>query len=335
MNTYTSLSQRTNVWAVKQLLINMQPYMHIMNLAGQNSVALPENTNSTVSFRRYLDFPVNTTPLVEGTNSFSGAQAGNYQDMTKEDFSVSMIQYGAFTQLSDKVTLLMEDPVLQQAVERLGIQAGKVVETIGWNTLSACSQVLYTGTATSVLTTDTVFSTGTLRSAVRVLQSNNVEKISKMIGATPGYATNPVADAYYALIHTDQIKDLYANAEFFPVEKYPTTGGIAQGEVGKIEQIRFLQSTLYVPALGAGASSTTVKNTAGKADVYNIVILGKDAFTTVAVKGVYAAKIQVSMDGATTADPYNSSRTISWKLWYAICITNPKNLIRIVTASAL
>ena len=334
MNTYTSLNQRTNVWAIKKLLVNMQPYMHISNLAGQNATALPENTNSTVSFRRYLDFAVSVTPLTEA------ATTDNYQDLTKEDFTVSVAQYGAYTILSEKALLLMEDPVLEQTIARMGIQAGKTVETIGWNTLSTCTQVILAGGAASAAAVTSVFTIDTIRSAVSVLLNNNVEKIGEVVSATPGFNTSPVDAAYMALINPNQIKDLRnLNAaatgksdDFLSKEKYPNQTSVMNGEIGKVEECRFLQSTLYAPSLGAGGATTAVRNTAGNADLYNIVIVGKDAFSSVAVKGVYSAEINVSADIATINNPYKSQRSISWKLWYAIVITNPRNLVRIVTA---
>lgn len=334
MNTYTSLSQRTNVWAVKKLLVNMQPYMHIQNLAGQNAQPLPENTNSTVSFRRYLDFAVNDTPLTEGTTT------DNQQDLNKEDFTVSVQQYGAFTTLSDKALLLMEDPVLEQTISRMGIQAGKTVETVGWKVLSTCSNVVFAGGVASASLVNSVFTIDDIRSAVAVLLNNNTEKVADAVDATPKFNTVGLPESYYALIHPNILKDLRkmnASAtgksdDYIPVEKYSQTAPLLKGEVGKVEDVRFLQSTLYTPTLGGGAASTSVRNTTGNADLYNIVIIGKDAYSTVAVKGVYSAEINVSADIATVDNPYKAKRSISWKLWYAIVITNPRNLVRIVTA---
>lgn len=342
-NTYASLTPRTNAWAVAELLVNAQPHQHIQNLAGQAAQPVPENKNDTIVFRRYLNLPINITPLTEGTTT------DNANDLTYEDFTVQLKQYGSFTTISDKALLLHEDPLLAQALQLEGEQAGKVIETIGWNTLSANLNVILTGTAALVTDVVVPFTMSTLRNAVRFLDNNDAPKIKEAVSTSAAFNTTPIAEAYYCLMHPDLKKDLRnLNAtnlngninDFIPVEQYGNNSSAISGEVGSVEDIRFLSSTIYKPALGGGGTvatdgTATVRRTGSKADVYTMVVLGKNAYSTVAVKGMWSAQIMVSADMATRADPYKSARTISWKMWYAIVITNPRNIISIKTASAV
>lgn len=351
-NTSTTITPRVNAWAVKELLKNMQPEMFIQNLG--NATVVPQNVGDTINFRRYLDFVPNLTPITEGTNNLpngpTSGVANNYQDINAENFQVKLLQYGGYTSLTDKLLLTHQDPLFQEAIQLLGTQAGKTIELIGWNVLSAATNAVYTGTATSVATVAKPFTIKDLRRAVNVLENNDAEKISKVVASTPGFGSSAVPRAFYGLIHTDLKFDLLNLNEaavnnsksdyFVPYEKYANVANVMQGEIGTAAEIRFLASTLYKPALGAGAVikddsvRTTTVGGDKRADVYNMVILGRDAYSTVAIKGAFAARINVSIDQATVADPYNATKTISWKVFYAVLITNPRNIVRIVTASA-
>lgn len=349
-NNYTGLNPRTQAWVVTQLLENSLPYMNIHNMMGQDEKALPTKTGDQVKFRRYLPFTVNKTPLTDGTSNLSGATAENYQPLNFEDFMVQVQEYGIWTSLSEKAELMVEDDILGETVRLFGENLGQVSESLSWDVLSAATVVFTTENVATPSLVKAPFNINDLRSVERFLLNNSVSKISTMLTASVGIATEPVAAAYWGLCHPDLIKDfrnLNASAvgksdDFIPVEKYSTQGNVMPSEFGKVESIRMVQSPLYTPVKGGGAviaGTPTVKTTTvgadKKADIYNIVIFGKHAYQTLALKGHESAEVLVADRKPSAVDPYAHIRSIAGKIWQATLITNPRNICRLVTASAV
>lgn len=83
--TYSSISQRTNVYAEVKMLEHAEPILVLEKFA--DTKPLPKNKSETISFRRPIPFPVEPTELVEGVTPAA-------QQMQYEDVSVTMGQYG-------------------------------------------------------------------------------------------------------------------------------------------------------------------------------------------------------------------------------------------------
>ena len=83
-------------------------------------------------------------------------------------------------------------------------------------------------------------------------------------------------------------------------------------EVGKIESIRFVLSPALVPFYAAGSSTTTsCKATNSKVDVYPLVIVGKEAYAQVALRGANAMTPMVLNPGVPAA----ATRWVSAARW--------------------
>lgn len=341
---YSTNAPRTNAYAVAKLLKVYQPLMHISKFAGQNAQMVDKNQTDTIKFRRYLNLPDNVTPLTEGTNSFSGAEADNYLDQDSEDFTVALIQFGGWTALSDKALWLHEDPLLEVALEKIGEQGARTLERVNWAVLRAATSIVYAN-GTTLAGINSVLTRDSFVAAVEFLESNDAPKISSVLSASVKIGTTPIREAYFGFCNPilrsdfERMNDTSLNSQQYYVsaEKY-ATGDQMPGELGQVYGVRLIGSTLYEKRAGAGAVITTEEvatTTVGaddRADVYDVVIVAKDAYTTVALKGMDAVKVMVSGDGATSADPLGTTKTIGWKTFYNIVITNPLNIIRILTA---
>lgn len=83
--TYTSVDQRTNVYAEVKMLEYAEPILVLEKFA--DSKPLPKNKADTIEFRRPVPFPVEPTELTEGVTPAA-------HQMEYEDVSVQMGQYG-------------------------------------------------------------------------------------------------------------------------------------------------------------------------------------------------------------------------------------------------
>ena len=325
------ISQRTNVYAEKQMLRWAKPIMVLekLGLAKQ----MPKNKSDTIKFRRPRVFAAVNIPLVEGVTPTAVA-------FSYEDVSVSMKQYGMVVEITDKIEDLHEDPVLNDATIQAGENIGRTIEALNYAVVRAGTSVFYAnGTArTSV---NTPVSLNKFRAAVRYLKGQKAMKITKILSGSSDFATRPVEASFVAVCHTDVESDIRNLAGFTPVAEYGQRSPISEYEFGTVEEIRFITSadlTPFADAGGviAGAQGTMVSTSGVNADVYPIIIFGQDAWGMVALRGQGAVSPSIIPVGQKTKDdPLGQRGYVGWKTWYAGLILNQTWMTRIEVAATL
>ena len=106
---------------------------------------------------------------------------------------------------------------------------------------------------------------------------------------------------------------------FVPVEKYASYKPL-EGEIGSVEGVRYLATTLLDPWLSAGAApqaGTPVESSDGAcADVYPILFFGKDAFGVTPFAGKQTIQPMVlNPNTPRGGDPLGQRGSISWKAY--------------------
>lgn len=307
--TYGSVSQRTAAWAATEMLNHAMPIECLARFALSKPV--PKNTAEQAKFRRAIPFPPATSPLTEGVTP--AGRALNY-----EDVSVTLAQYGDYVEITDKVADMSEDPVLKDASMLCGEQAAETIETLLWGALRGGTAVAYAngGAQASV---NTIITLDMIRNSVRVLKAQRAKMVTEMLAGSPNIKTEPVGAAFFAFGHTDYERDLRAVAGFVPVEQYGQAMRAVPYEVGKIESLRFVLSPVLAPYPDAGGAKGTMKSTSGtSADVYPMVIVGKEAYANVALRGSNAMTPMVLNPGEPRGgDPLGQRGSVGWKTYYA------------------
>lgn len=326
---YGDISPRVGIMAVAKFLAHAQP-MLVLERYG-SSQDLPKNKSQTMKWRRAIPFDTSLVALTEGVTPAP-------QALRFEDVSTAISQYGAWVQFSDVIADTHEDPILNKMTELMSEQAAQVKEGLIWNVLRAGTNVLYTGTATSRATVNAPVQEADLRLATRVLKANLAKPITKMISAQPNIATEPVAPGYIAFGHSNMEADLRDLTGFVPREKYASTSGLMDQEIGKFEDIRFILTAHLNPFYAAGptttgtGASTDVLGSGGAVDVYALVIIGEDFFATTALKGYESASVTFKNPTATQDDPLAQRGFCSWKMWYVVTRLNEAWGVRIEAA---
>jgi N4-gp56 family major capsid protein len=110
-------------------------------------------------------------------------------------------------------------------------------------------------------------------------------------------------------------------------------------EVGSCEDVRYLTSTIFSSWADGGSptgAGTTRISTAGSAcDVYPILILAKDAYGIVALKGKFAITPMVINPTPSKSDPLGQRGSISWKTMQTAVILNDNWMYRYEVAATL
>lgn len=333
LNTYGDISPRTAAYVAKQLLERGQ-YLMTIERFGQ-AKPIPKNNTQTVTFRRYESLPRATSPLAEGVPP-TGSR------LVKTDISAVLQQYGDWIPITDVIADTHEDPVLQETTDLAGEQAAETIEAIRISKLTGGTNVFYAGAVASRLLVNSTVSRGDLRRITRALNKYKARTISRIVKASAMIATEPVAPAFFAMCHTDLDADIRNINGFVSSEYYSNADSALPGEIGKVENIRFITTPMFDPWLAAATSisSTTwlsngvVPSVGAAPDVYPILIVGQNAYGIVPLQGANAVTPMVKNPGQpSVGDPVGQIGFVSWKTWQTAVILNNLWMARLETVA--
>lgn len=324
---YGDISQRTAAYAVVDMLDHAEA-IFVLSKFGQTK-EIPKNKADNMKFRRPIPFAPATTPLTEGVTPAA-------QTMQYEDVPVAMKQYGAYTKITDKIADLAEDPVLADATELSGEQAGETKEMLLWGTIKGGTSVAYAnGGARNAV--NTPVSVPLIQGAQRFLNAQRAKKITTMMSSSPNYGTVSVQAGFIAFCHTDCDYDISKMVGFKSVADYGMKQPLCPEELGSLDRVRFITSPLLTPFPDAGGAKLTMKSTTGTlADVYPIVVIAKNSYAHVPLKGKSAITPKVvNPDTVDKTDPLGQWGFVSWKMWDASVILNQLWMTRLEVAVTL
>ena len=295
-----------------------------------------------------------------GVSLTEGAGATNERTLQKVTVEATLARYGEMITYTDEVDLFSEDIMQVRYREELGALANSRYEDLIQLDMLGTTTRMYSGVATSDATLGaSIAITGTddsdwtvsydgIRKAVRKLVRNRAKKNTSIVTGSVKIDTKTIAPAYYAIIGADVKADLEAlvrgtgaEAEYvyIPSHKYGAASTLAEGEVGSMHEVRFIESEAAVVARNSGAvvpagyvgnlAYTGVPGT-GKFDVFPILFPTEGAFATVGLKGmgkiVFNSKAPSDVD---LTNPYGTKGFFSYNFFYAGLILEPEKILRL------
>ena len=222
------LSPQMRTYYSDYLIDNAEPALVHDRFAQKHDI--PAGGGKSVQFRKYDPLPKLTNPIAEGITPTG-------QTINMGIVNATVAQYGGYVELTDLLLMTAIDNNLCMATKLLGSQAGRTLDTISREVLVGGTNVQYAEGQVSArcqlqggksegenhyLTVDAV------RKAVRFLKNQNAEKID---------------GAYVAIIHPDCAYDLMSDPNWRFPHQYAEPSAIFEGEIGKIEGVRFIEST--------------------------------------------------------------------------------------------
>ncbi len=320
---YGDISPRTAAYAEKELLKRGLPYL-VLEKFGQ-SKPLPANSTKVMKFRRYNALANTPVTLTEGVTPGS-------QPLTTTDVTANLQQYGGLVTITDVIMDTHEDQTLNESVSLLGEQAAQMMEKMRFGVIRAGTNVIY-GNGASRVAVNTVITTAMQRKAVRALKRQNGRAITTVIRSTPSWETANVQPGFVGLIHPDLEGDVRAMTGFVPSEKYGTLSPW-ENEVGKVDDVRYVSSTIFEPFQDAGGAKGATLSTSGtSSDVYPVIYLARDAYGIIALKGQYAVTPMVVNPKPSDSDPLAQRGHVSWKAYQTAVILNDAWLVRLEVAA--
>lgn len=339
MITYGDITPAVAAWAVVRMLKRALPLL-VFEKFGQ-TYTLPTNSTQVAKFRRYFlagatgsagngsgDFytPLATTPLIEGVTPEG-------RSLANQDYTVQLQQYGDYITITDVVNDTHPDNILAEATDILGENAAETVETLRYNVLKAGTNVFYGGQVAGRAQVASTISLADQRRVTTALNRQNAKKITSVVASKPDFNTKSVEAGYVAVVHPDLETDIREMQGFKPVADYGPHTSPWEGEIGSVEQVRYVATTVAKPFLGAGvvvASAPTLRSVGGvNIDVYPVLYFARDAFGIVPLKGKSSMTPLVVNPKPAAGDPLGQRGTVGWKLWTATVILQEAFMVRL------
>lgn len=284
------------------MLERLLPELFFMKYGEKKNI--PKNSGATTSFRRLNSLAVSTTAITEGVTP-------DGVDLVITKVNGVVQQYGNWTKISEFINLVGLDPLLTEASQLMGENAGESMDILVRDIVAAGTNVVTAGAKTraTLTATDKITAIDILKIR-RTLKRNKVKPIT-LPGGGKGYL---------AFIHTDVATDLMQTQEWKDQNTYVDTKNREEGVLGKMYGMYFLEADNAPKFAGAGASG---------ADVYGTIVIGKGAYGVPDVQGSSKPEIIVHKAGSGgTSDPLNQFNTVAWKSAFTTMRLNELCIVR-------
>ncbi len=275
----------------------------------------------------------------------------NRVGMKRDTLEAEVIEYGFYLSFTKRsLEMDTERGLLSRYVTELGVAQGDVRESQIRTAVISASEVnrTFAGNAVSI---DDVNELDTLdfpdlRLMDQALNAALCPYDTKLIDGSTKIDTKTVAAARYVYVGPQlrpTLEDVTHGGRdmWIPVEMYAAAGNIAQGEIGKIGQFRFIvdQEMNYYEGAGSTTDDTggpidpNFNSTNGAYDVFPVVFVGSGSFATVGFQGDVARVKTIMPKADAYNDVYGKRGAVSISWYFGFMVLRPE-FIRQIACSA-
>lgn len=364
INVYAQWADRKSMPLNMGKTFKISKFLHIYDRALNDADFA---TKGYLTARDIADVTAGLT-ATDGTGAAltEGSGATNKRSIKKITMETAFSRYGEMIDYTDEVVMFSEDIIHVRYHEELGRLANRRSEDLIQLDMLGTPNVMYAGTAISLATvgTDAVADGSTddecrvnydlIRKAARKLVRNRAEKNTDIVTGSTKIDTRTINKAFYAIIGPEvkfdlesQTRGTGATEEFayVPAYKYAGVANLAEGEVGAMHDVRFIESESAVIYRQAGAnvpteyegtlSYTGVIGTDAKFDVFPILFPTKGSFATVGLKGYNKIKFNAqSPEKIELTNPFGTNGFFSYTMWYAGIILQEERLLKVLVCAS-
>jgi N4-gp56 family major capsid protein len=247
----TSLNQAIQTIWSKEILFQAMPILRFEQFAVKKT-ELGVAPGLRVNFLRYKNFAVDPTPLTEGVRMTTNA-------LTAEQIAITVAEHGYAVAVSELLLNASFDDVMASASRLLGRQMAQYLDVQARNTLSAATSAVFGYDRTSLQGVNDWYNEGTVATQFSDLDGNYKLSTGAVKDAALTLASKNIprlGETYVMFISPAQSRDIRSNPEFIEVTKYAAPGNFMLGEIGRLYDVVFIETT-QVKKLAVNAAYTT------------------------------------------------------------------------------
>jgi len=228
------------IWS-KEILFQAMPVLRFEQFAVKKT-ELGVMPGLTVNFMRYNNLPIPAGPLVEGIRMKT-------HGITAQQYRITVAEQGFAIAVSELLLNASFDDVMASASRLLGRNMALYMDVQARETIQSASSVVYgremptsltdgygiynSGTPGTVSTIDNPgaafhLTPAAIKDAVLELSSKNIPRLG---------------ETYVCFIHPSQSRQLRDTPEFIEVTKYAAPGNFMLGEIGRLYDVVFIETT--------------------------------------------------------------------------------------------
>ena len=245
----SQLSQAIQTIWSKEILFQAMPILRFEQFAVKKT-ELGVSPGLRVNFLRYKNFEVDPAPLTEGVRMTTNA-------LTAEQIAITVAEHGYAVAVSELLLNSSFDDIMASASRLLGRHMAQYLDLQARNTLSAATSASFgydrTGITGGAFTN---YDEGTVASGISALDGNYKLTTASIKDSALVLASKNIpriGETYVQFIHPKQSRDLRSNPEFIEVTKYAAPGNFMLGEIGRLYDVVFIETT-QVKKLAASGS---------------------------------------------------------------------------------
>lgn len=376
IDQYSGSKQLSNYYFIKKALIEAREEQYFMQLADVTS--MPKHMGKKIVKYQYVplldDDNINdqgidaSGAVIENGNLYgSSKDIGTIPDklpvlsetggrvnrvgFTRKILEGTFENFGFFSEYTEDAVNFDTDEELMTHINRETINGASEIteDALQIDLINNAGTIRYLGAATNTATTDSVVTYGDIVRLNIDLDNNRTPKSTKIITGTRNIDTRTIGSTRVMYIGSELLptlkamKDFHDNAAFIPVHQYAGGTTTLTGEVGSLDAFRVVVVPKMLKWVGAGAAATdeTLYATEGKYDVFPMLVVGDEAFTTIGFqtsgKNVKFNQIH-KKPGVETADmnnPYGKKGFMSIQWWYGFMPLRPERIALIKTTATM
>ena len=268
----SSLNQAIQTIWSKEILFQAMPILRFEQFAVKKT-ELGVAPGLRVNFLRYKNFGVDPTPLTEGVRMTTNA-------LTAEQIAITVAEHGYAVAVSELLLNASFDDVMASASRLLGRHMAQYLDVQARNTLSAATSAVF-GYDRSGITGGafTNYDEGDVATQFSDLDGNfklTTAAIKDAALTLAGKNIPRLGETYVQFVHPKQSRDLRSNPEFIEVTKYAAPGNFMLGEIGRLYDVVFIETT-QVKKLSASAGYTTSGDVGAPASAITVPVKANTA----------------------------------------------------------
>ena len=268
----SSLNQAIQTIWSKEILFQAMPILRFEQFAVKKT-ELGVAPGLRVNFLRYKNFAIDPTPLTEGVRMTTNA-------LTAEQIAITVAEHGYAVAVSELLLNASFDDVMASASRLLGRHMAQYLDVQARNTLSAATSAVFGYNRSALQGVNDWYNEGTAATAVAELDGGfnlSTGAVKDAALTLAGKNIPRLGETYVMFVHPKQSRDIRSNPEFIEVTKYAAPGNFMLGEIGRLYDVVFIETTQVRKVLAAESYGNYTANVGAPSNQYEVPVKANTA----------------------------------------------------------